>query len=166
MAILRTVPATAVQSATAVLFAHGELRLLATRAFGAGEVIDRLQGEVCGIRTRQSVEIAWGQHLCAPEGCSFEELMARYWWRFLNHSCRPNTVVRGRDFVAAAPIEAYEELCFDYETTEWEIAEPFTCRCIGCDERQIRGFRHLGSDERDARVSVLAPHLLERLAWE
>ncbi|MEO5837892.1 MAG: SET domain-containing protein-lysine N-methyltransferase [Acidimicrobiales bacterium] len=151
------------RSATAVLFAHGELRLLAARAFDAGEAIDYLQGDLCDERTRHSVEVGWARHLRAPADCAFEDHLERYWWRFVNHSCNPNTIVCGRELRAAVPIQPYEELCFDYETSEWELAEPFQCRCGSCDGRIVRGFRYLSPAERHARSVLLAPHLHERL---
>jgi hypothetical protein len=89
--------------------------------------------------------------------------MAEHPWQFLNHSCEPNVRVQGRDLVAARAIKAYEELSFDYETTEWDMASPFTCRCGACDGRTVRGFRWLSSEDRVRRLAVLAPHLKERL---
>lgn len=162
MTILRVAPMTTSESATAVLFVHGELRLLATHAFAAGEPIAPLQGDLVETRTRYSIELDRDCHLSAPAEVPFEGLMAHYYWRFLNHSCRPNTMVRGRELVAAAPIVAFEELCFDYDTTEWELAEPFVCRCGVCDGREVRGFRHLSPSDRTRRRSLLAPHLQAR----
>lgn len=54
-----------------------------------------------------------------------------------NHSCEPNTGVRGQILIVARrPIEAGEELTFDYDTTEI-AADPFECRCgaTRCRER-------------------------------
>ncbi len=63
---------------------------------------------------------------------------------YINHSCDPNTSVRGRvTFVALRNIKKNEEITFDYsisEDTSW------TMRC-GCGARDcrgiIRGTRHL-----------------------
>jgi hypothetical protein len=46
-----------------------------------------------------------------------------------NHSCEANIGVRGQIIlVARRPIEAGEELTFDYDTTEID-SKPFACRC-------------------------------------
>jgi hypothetical protein len=46
-----------------------------------------------------------------------------------NHSCEPNTGVRGQILlVARLPIAAGDELTFDYETVD-TIPEDFQCRC-------------------------------------
>ncbi|MFM7280471.1 MAG: SET domain-containing protein-lysine N-methyltransferase, partial [Planctomycetia bacterium] len=84
-------------------------------------------------------------------------------WLFLNHSCRPTTAVRGRELIALRPIAPYEELSFDYETTEWHMAEPFTCRCGNCGGRSVRGFAFLPAEERERRRPYLAPHLVARI---
>lgn len=53
-----------------------------------------------------------------------------------NHSCDPNIGIKGQIIVLARrPIEAGEELTFDYETTD--IApDPFDCRCGTANCRQ------------------------------
>ncbi len=46
-----------------------------------------------------------------------------------NHSCDPNTGVKGQIvLVARRPILPGEEICFDYDTTEI-TAVPFVCQC-------------------------------------
>ena len=72
----------------------------------------------------------------------------------INHHCDPNTEIRIHDdfigrnphnqnypslvalVVAKRDIYIGEEITFDYETTEEELAEPFQCRCHG---KWIRG---------------------------
>ena len=75
----------------------------------------------------------------------------------INHHCDPNTEIRIHDdfigknshnqnypslvalVVAKRDINIGEEITFDYETTEVELAEPFECNCHG---RWIRGKIH------------------------
>lgn len=51
--------------------------------------------------------------------------------KYLNHSCRPNVYVdtARREVIAIRDIAAGEELSFFYPSTEWEMVEPFVCRC-------------------------------------
>lgn len=67
--------------------------------------------------------------------------------RFINHSCNPNSGIRGKfTFCALRDIEAGEEITFDYsisEDSQWEL------RCF-CGEKNcrgiIRGIRYLPRD--------------------
>ena len=53
--------------------------------------------------------------------------------RFTNHSCAPNAVLRIRqgrvEFYAMRDIAPGEEISFNYLTSEWDMAAPFTCGC-------------------------------------
>ncbi|BBZ64207.1 hypothetical protein MMON_55080 [Mycolicibacterium monacense] len=82
-------------------------------------------------------------------------------WRFTNHSCEPNAVVRGRHLVSLTAIEVGDEVTFNYNTTEYVLAEPFVCncgspRCVGA----VRGFVHLRDAERRQLLPLLASHLV------
>jgi len=58
----------------------------------------------------------------------------------MNHSCDPNTRIRGRDLIALRDIQPWEDVTFNYNTTEYAMAEAFRCRCgsPGC-AGEIRG---------------------------
>lgn len=70
----------------------------------------------------------------------------------VNHSCAANLGITdqrnavGYDFWTLRDIREGEELTWDYETSEWELAEPFECACGSplCRGR-LRGFKHAGS---------------------
>ena len=104
-------------------------------------------------------------HVEVPEHAEVdaEQMLVRYPWRCLNHACDPNARIVGRELRALRAIRASEEITFDYETTEWDMASPFPCGCARCGGRTIRGFRHLPRDERERRRPWLAPHLLARI---
>ena len=87
--------------------------------------------------------------------------MDRFFWRFTNHSCAPNAQLRGREFFSLRPIEPWQEITFHYDTTEYEMAEPFECRC-GADDcfGRIQGFKFRTADERELLRPMLADHLL------
>jgi len=163
---LTTQPREETRTSVAVLALHGELRALAAQDIAAGELVLELEGILVPAPTRYTVQIGEQSHLEVPDGVSWEQLLARYPWRYLNHSCAPNTRVAGpagRSLVALVDIARGSELSFDYEANELEMAEPFPCRCGACDGHLVRGFAHLERSEQLRRMAWLPPHLLRRL---
>ena len=140
------------------------LHLVATRAARAGEVVCPIEGALVERPTRHTIQLDEAAHIEAAEELTLEQMVLRYPWRFTNHSCDPNARVAGRSLVAMKPVRAGDEITYNYNTTEWELAEPFECRCGSpyC-ERTIRGFRYLSREERERIRPLLAPHLLARM---
>ena len=103
-----------------------------------------LEGNYLPYPTRTSIQIG-DKHIESWEG------------GHINHHCDPNTEIRiyknfiGRDpfnqyysslvvtVIAKKDIQAGEEITFDYDTTEFDMAEPFECNCHG---NWIRGKIH------------------------
>lgn len=143
-----------------VVRANGEFRLVAIRAIAAGERLFRIEGDPTHRPSRFSVQIAEDLHIDLQPNHATEEILDRYFWRFMNHSCNPNAVVRGRDVFSRHAIAPWTSVTFNYNTTEWDMAEPFTC-CCGAAEclGVIRGFKHLGPQQRDRLRSLVASHL-------
>ena len=160
---LTTAPRLDCHTRVGVLHAHRELRVVALENFEAASCIAVLEGIQSPLATRHTIQIGAQVHLQVPAGTTLAKKIERYPWQFLNHACRPNTRVVGRELIALRRIKAFEELSFDYETTEWEMAEPFDCRCSECGGRQVRGFRFLNREQRTQRRQSLAPHLAARL---
>jgi len=146
-----------------VVEALGELRLVATAPIPAGERILRIDGELAGRPSRYSIQVGEELHVEVPATAAPDAVPGLYPWRFLNHSCAPNAVVRERALLALRPIDAGEEITFDYNATEWELTAPFTCRCGACGGARIAGLRHLPPDARARVLPNLAPHLRRRL---
>ena len=148
----------------AVVRSGGEFRLVAQDTFPADERLFAVDGQVTERPTRYSVQVGTGLHLDLPGGHAPEEMMDRYYWRFTNHSCAPNAVLRGREFYALREIQPWEEITFHYNSTEYEMAEPFDCRCGSehCDGR-ISGFRYLPRADQERLRPLLADHLLALL---
>jgi hypothetical protein len=148
------------QSGVGVIRAAGEYRLVATRCFVAGERVFYMEGEPVRRPTRYTVQIGENQHLEMVPGSTAEEIFDHYFWRFMNHSCEPNTSIRGREVVALREITPGEGVTFDYNTTEYELAEPFECRCGSARcQGTIRGFKHLSETQRRRLEPFLARHL-------
>ncbi|HXR98355.1 MAG TPA: SET domain-containing protein [Terriglobales bacterium] len=140
-------------------------RLVAQATFSPGEEIWMLAGEVVDVPDRYSVQVGKNDHLrpqpALPQGA--EDI---YLWRYLNHSCNPNTRIVGRKLLALAAIAAGDELTFDYNCTEYEMATPFPCRCGWCAGATVRGFKYLSAEERAQRRGSAAPYLWQLLAEE
>jgi hypothetical protein len=141
----------------------GAYHAFALEAVAVGEVVLEIGGVLIDRPNRYSVQIGERLHVKPPADLSPGDDV-QYRWRFLNHSCRPNAAVRGTLLVAIAPIAAGEEVTFDYNTTELEIASPFTCHCGHCGGEMIRGFGHLSDAEQRRREPFLGVHLGALLA--
>jgi hypothetical protein len=147
-------------ASVAVVRAHREYRLVLTEHVCADTKLFTVHGEVTRTPTMYSVQIGQDLHVDMPGGNVTEEVLDRFFWRFTNHSCEPNAVLRGRDMVAKSCIEPWQQITFDYDTTEYDMAQPFTCRCGARSCRgMIRGWRSLPSRER----SRLLPYAAARL---
>lgn len=117
---------------------HGQ-GLYAATSMAARKKVGELTGEIIKIREArrraaalkdeviQIVEFEDGHALDASRGNEF---------RYINHSCRPNTYLRriGHrvEFYALRDIEAGEELTCDYGETQHEGTLPCRCGADGC----------------------------------
>lgn len=140
------------------------LAVFAGEAIAAGEVILTFVGSTTRRPDRYSVQVGRRTHVVAPADLPPGDAAAEYGWRFLNHSCAPNAWVRGFELVALADMPTGAEITFDYDTTEWDMAEPFACACgdVGC-RGVVRGFRHLDAAARERLLPWLADHLRIRI---
>lgn len=83
----------------------------------------------------------------------------------LNHSCMPNVVVSPNrfgafDFVAARPIPAQTEICFDYASTEMTMIAPQVCLCGAAECRgKPGGYTTLPSDHPIVVHQLVAPYI-------
>lgn len=144
----------------AVQRADGQFRVVAETAFAAGDVLLLVNGLVVDRPSRYSVQIGPHAHVDPPVAGDLTLDIERYPWRFLNHACEPNAALQGRTLVARRWIRPGEEVTFDYLTTEYDLAEPFSCSCGAPSCRGvIRGFRHLTPAQQRALWPELAPHL-------
>jgi hypothetical protein len=146
--------------------ANGEFHVLALRPVAPGGVVLRIEGVITDRPSRYSIQVAWDEHI-AREGEDLETLLDRYPWLFLNHSCDSNAMVRGRDLVAIRSILAGEEITFNYNTTEYDMAAPFACHCGSpfC-AGEIRGFKGLSTPQRERLRPWLSEYLLRILEGE
>jgi hypothetical protein len=83
----------------------------------------------------------------------------------LNHSSKPNTRIAvspaSVEIVTLSAVVAGEPLTFNYNTTEYEMAEPFDDWTTG---GKVAGFKHASAEERSRLVAdnMVAPHVLQQ----
>ena len=141
---------------------NGQTALVARRPVAAGETVLRLAGNIVAAPTRYTLQLGEDQHIEPPlvSETPLPSETEDSLWRFTNHSCGANTYVKGRAFVAREAIAEGDEVTFDYNTTEYDMAAPFDCWETGS---MVRGYAHLSDAERAAIAKYAAPHVL-RLA--
>lgn len=139
-------------------------RLVAIRPIAEGTRIFTLTGRETQVPTRFSVQVGPSLHL--DQECARDEndLVRRYFWRYMDHACEPATAIREREVIALRDLARGDGVTFDYNTTEYDMAEPFRChcgsaRCVGL----VRGALHLSPAER-ARLAPQLPAYLRRAA--
>ena len=152
-------------SRVSIARARGDFRVVALEAIAEGERVLHFHGELVEHPTRETLQIDTLRHLAVPKGLGVERVLDEYAWRFLNHSCDANGIVRHRELVARRPIEAGDQITFNYNTSEWDMTEVFPCRCDApdCTGETVRGFRYLSAEEKEALRPHLSGHLLRRL---
>ena len=139
---------------------HG-FSLTATRYFAPSEHVLDLTGIPKSTKDRYSIQISLDEHLHPFDELQSNPADYQTPWIYTNHSCNPNVVIRGRSYIALRNIQPGDDITFDYETTELEMAEPFACACQAETCRGlIRGFRHLSELQRSALVDQTASYLL------
>lgn len=144
-----------------VAFRADQLAVYTTAAFAAGAEILTVTGRAADAPSRFSIQVGLDEHLEPGDETGISPAATRFPWRFLNHSCAPTAMLSGRRLLARVPLAIGDEVTFDYDTTEWTMAEPFDCGCghVGCRGR-VAGYRHLGAGVRAALAPLVAPHLL------
>lgn len=143
-----------------VLVTQDGRHLIAIRPVAAGTTLFSLIGRESPTPTRYSVQVGPGLHLDQDCARDITDVVHRFYWRYMDHHCDPTTVIRGRAVIALRHIAQGERVTFDYNTTEYDMAESFRChcgsaRCVG----MVRGARHLTARQRARLMPWLAEHL-------
>jgi hypothetical protein len=143
-----------------VLVTHDCRRLIAIRPIAAGKRIFTVEGRETPIPTRYSIQVGPSLHLDQDGVHDANEVVRRYFWRYMDHACDPATLIRNRAVIARRDIAAGEAVTFNYNTTEYDMAEPFHCHCdsalcVG----MVRGARYLTAGQRALIENWLADYL-------
>ena len=131
---------------------HGN-GVFAEQEFREGDFIGFFEGEEVSSRTGISVQ--FGKDFYVDPFSPF---------RNLNHSCDANAFFRGRNLYARKKIDKGQEITIDYNCSEFELSEPFQCKC-GIKEAcvgTIEGYKRLSQDERERR-SEWVPNWLKEM---
>lgn len=91
----------------------GELGLYATKDYPIESIVFTLNGEIFDHPTRESIHIGNNQHIYDENGI------------YMNHSFDPTTRINGTQVVAIKNIKCGDELTFNYNETEINMAHPF-----------------------------------------
>lgn len=143
-----------------VLVEQSERRLVTTTAIAEGTVLFRIDGHETRTPTKYSLQIGKDLHLDQRGARDATDRVRRFYWRYMNHGCDPTTCIRDREVVARRDIAALDGVTFDYNTTEYDMAEPFPCRCGSAHcVGTVRGAKHLSAAQR-ARVLDALPDYL------
>ena len=112
----------------------------AQRTYRPGDVVaDFSAGRILNEPTYLTVQISVDKHIMLQP----EHL------QYINHSCDPNVFfdTHAMQVVALKDIAEGDEMTFFYPSTEWDMAQPFTCTC-GCANclGEIRGAAHISPE--------------------
>lgn len=91
----------------------GERGLFALRHFLQGEVVFVLDGKTFDHPTRESIHVGNGVHIHDEYGA------------YINHSFKPSTKIVGRFITAIKEINCGDEITFNYNESEINMASPF-----------------------------------------
>ncbi len=129
--------------------------VVATMDVAVGEVLLVVTGISTDRPSRETIQVGPHEHLEPPRSDP-----DHHPWRYLNHSCAPNARLDGRLLRATQPIACQQEITFDYNTNEFDMASPFPCTCgTAACLGLIRGYRHLTSAQRFRLGEGIAEHL-------
>ena len=112
--------------------------IYARRDIAPGEVVFKGEERSQRIVTREYVRQHWSadeQEVFRHYAYPLSDEVFVLWaddpadWAPQNHSCEPNTVLRGLDLVAQHAVPKGAELTLDFATLQNPESEPFTCNC-------------------------------------
>jgi SET domain-containing protein len=147
--------------AVAVLVEATQRRLVAAAPIAAGSTIFTLVGRETRVATRYSIQVGPEMHLDSDDLATDEERVRDRYWMYLNHSCEPSAWIRGLAVIALRDIAAGEGVTFDYNATEFAMAEPFECHCgtASCVGR-VAGYAALDEVQRTRVRPYASAYLL------
>ena len=87
--------------------------LFTTKQYKKGETVHILTGIVYNKPTRETIHIGNNNHIYDKYGI------------YINHSFTPNIKIVGRQIISLCDINKNEELLFNYNDTEINMANPF-----------------------------------------
>ncbi len=116
---------------------NNQKAFFAQLSYQPGDVVAEFHaGAILNEPTYLTVQVEIGKHIMLQP----EHL------QYINHSCDPNVFfdTHAMQVIALKPIGLGDEMTFFYPSTEWDMAQPFTCfcgssNCLG----EIKGAAHI-----------------------
>ena len=108
---------------------NGMKGLFANGNFKTGEIVCKIEGHRISQPSRTSVQVGINEHIDVKEPIMY-----------INHRCEGNIGLKNDTFVAVQDIAIGDEITFNYNETEEELAEPFNCRDCG---ELLKGKRYI-----------------------
>ncbi|KDO33765.1 hypothetical protein SPRG_01646 [Saprolegnia parasitica CBS 223.65] len=132
---------------------------IAAKDLKVGDRIGSTVGTVYSTPTRFTIQMALDKHVEIFGGM-----------QYANHHCNPNAsfLMSESDptvtLVAIKPIAKGDHITFDYDTTEWDMDEKFSCNCgdAAC-RHEIRGAKHIGDAETLRLLPNFSPSVMRSL---
>ena len=90
-----------------------EQGLFATKRYMKNDIVFILSGKVYDYPTRETIYVGNNKHIHDQNG------------QYMNHSFNPTTYINNYDVVALVNIQVGDELTFDYNINEINMASPF-----------------------------------------
>jgi len=87
--------------------------LYSTKNYNVGEIIFILEGEIFDYPTKHTIHIGDNKHIIDKFGF------------YMNHSFNPTTRIDGKNVVALVDIKEGDEINFNYNDSELNMATPF-----------------------------------------
>lgn len=135
----------------------GSHQVVAAKDIARDDLILTVEGRLSSTPSKYSVQVALDSHIDVDNPKLMERFSGgRYLWRFINHSSSPNGVFRGVCLYALRDIKFGDEITFNYNANEYDLANPFVCWQTG---KRIAGFKHLANNERELLRECLSEHL-------
>ena len=138
---------------------NGYHSVIAATKISKRENIIALKGTVQFFPTKYSIQVDENKHLIPfLNGPEDENSL----WKFLNHSCAPNSYfdLSQMTLISLNEINTEEDISFNYCTTEYDMSSPFKCLCkTNSCYGEIKGFRHLPKERQKELFGTLASHL-------
>lgn len=91
----------------------GEKGLYATKFYPKSSVVFLLNGKIFEHPTKYTIHIGNNKHIHDPQGI------------YMNHSFTPTTKIIGRNVIAINDINIGDEITFNYNVSEINMASPF-----------------------------------------
>jgi hypothetical protein len=95
---------------------NGMQGLFASQEYKINDLLFTIEGEILDTPTRTSIQISTTQHINVQAPLAF-----------INHSCFPNISIENQQVKVIHPIQSGDQICFNYNETEMDLANKFEC---------------------------------------